>query len=421
MNTFTIFDPQNDFEKEKLSTLTEEVKSTGVITTKPFDAAKEELSELLHKHESLPATPEALLATLLARLSSENVDVSKEDVVEAFEPIATHFAHILARARELEPRMEKDARWIYIPEHNTLAYYCGVEIHRLLSETRMLGIIPEDALHKLRSLKIGSIGASVAAGSMDLLVALGAETIHFYDEGILSPSNQPRMPQGHFLNNGRPKVDVVCEQLRGRNPYGDYKGFLGRVVQSNEDKKTPLDISFEEFSNQFDLFLEVADAAHVKAGFRDCMHTHHPTKPIFFIADVGSDPFSNLEVPEQNNFFGQGITAEQLKGMKQPATSQHEALASIRRMVGADFPVDHLAQFTLARMGINAFWSQTAISMRESAAITAKLLILYLSARPTANKNIHSSEAPTSLMQYSQKQLETISRIDQALFPHRSK
>lgn len=412
-----VLNPANDEENNYLKKIRNELSGNGEVTDLPFNAAKEEVSEFLDKHQLLPSEKDKLLTYILDAVRKESPEIKVSSLEQLFEPIAHDFSYLLTHIRTHAETFEKDARYIYLPHKRILAKYVGHELHRALSQTRFLGLIPLKAIEIIRSLRIGSIGASVAGGSLDQLVSIGTEHINCYDEGFLAPSNQPRMSRGSFLDNGLSKVFVVAGQLSERNPYGVFRGIQGRVITDESDRKSEYDVTFEMFAKEHDIFLEVADAPHIKAGFRKFMADTYPSKPVFFIADVGNNPFSNIEIPKLGNYFGQQINYEQLERLSIPPTSAPQAMSAVYEMVKNDFPSDHKVQYLLARLGISGFWSQTPISMRESAALTAKLLISYVLGNGITNQNITTSKSINHFFEYTDEDQQTLERIYEQFFP----
>ena len=302
--------------------------------------------------------------------------------------------------------VDRESRWIADGEAKKLYAYVGPSAHRLLSKTRLVGLVPFAVADALQRLRIRGMGASVAASTYDLLVSLGAEDLVFADAGTLDPSNSSRMPAGvgDFRNCGRSKALVLARTLRGRNPYARIVGIPGMVVPGGK-ATGPHDVSFDEFVADADLVIEVVDDARVKLGVRLEMERKFPDTLLGFIADLGNAPFSAIERPRDKKHFHCGLPSDEIERMlsrlgkvTSPTEARDEALRSVYRIIERDFPADHSLEFLFARLGIVPYWSQTPMAARESAAIFAKLLSLQVQKIDVVGKNVAITETPTYTM-----------------------
>jgi len=295
-----------------------------------------------------------------------------------------------------------ESRWIGNPETKSLYQYIGSELNWVMSQSRNLGLINFDALRKLRRLKIRVLGASVAAGMIDLLVALGAENIECIDGGRLDITKLAAMPQGNVTSIDELKAIQVMRAAQARNPYGHFRGWPGFIRVKETVGEGKYDCFYDEFVADADLIIEVVDQTAVKVwtrvhGNRSTAHT-----PILLLADLGNRPIAGLEDAEKGNFFNQQLTKKNkahlidLLASKNPTPLQKARAAYL--MVKDDVPADHLLQFLVASSGSMPFWSQTPIASRESAAVAAKVILAHLSDRKVMGKNFTALDAPNVLV-----------------------
>ena len=253
--------------------------------------------------------------------------------------------------------------------------YVGPHQHWLLISSRNLGLIRLKALRQLRTLKVCSLGASVAASTVELLASLGCENIKIIDHGLIEPSNIPRLPMASIEKLGTPKVAALIDHLQQRYPYGKFIGVCGKVVAVASEKNDTNDQVINEFVAEADVILEVIDELRMKT----VVHTEtvQSGKPVFFIADVGVHPVIKKVqsvVDQVAQPFGRSWTPAErtvLERLKvelpcSPLTLQQAAYL----MIGDELPGDHLMQFLLSCQGVMPYWSQTAITSKLSAAET---------------------------------------------------
>ncbi len=432
---FEIVDHHTSEGIKRLGELAKECpKPTKDISERPFVSGEKEVSDLanyfakifegidFNHHEAEAHVRKQVADTLLSQ--TENIDAERINSVLEKNPLIKDLTWLAKELRTytLEPdRLEKNSRWVWDPDEQTLHKTLGADARRMLAKTRLLGLVPFETVDRLRTMKIRVIGASVAASTLDLLVALGAEDVTAVDGGFLDPSNSPRMPgiMGDFRNCGKSKAHTSQQSMQGRNPDGKYLCYAGRVVFSEDQKQGSQDVLFHDLVKDADVVFEVIDYAAGKYLVRDLMADLAPDTLVGYMGDVGSRPFAGLERPGDRNHFNQNLPKDELERMKQLASITDrnmvmtESMRAVFKMVENDFPTDHRLQFLLSRMGIIPFWSQTPMSARESASIAVKELVLVLQGKKEIiGKNLHPDESPSTLVEpFNEDEINTVNEL----------
>lgn len=295
------------------------------------------------------------------------------------------------------------ARFIWDENEHALSLYVSEEIDSILKKTRMLGLVPYEVIDKLSSTKILVLGASVAASTIDLLVAMGARNIEFIDDGELDPSNGQKMPAGvtaDYNSNGKAKVYALAKNIYTRNPYGDFIARKGRAVVTEEEKRSgPQDILLSSLiTDDTGLVIEVVDDSVMKMKIRLIMEEKYPEIPLLFIADVGNNAFAGLEDVGKGKYFNQQLSDSQLEFLKKLGTeglsSPLDAITGIFLMVKDQLPEEHKLQALTGRFGgIVPFLSQTGIAARQSASIAVSEFVSYLQGKDVIGRNIQQGES----------------------------
>jgi len=391
----------------------------------PFISGAHELHELFEKMSSTPATKDEAIRFMTNQLLAITNGISVKAIMSLLSA-NTIIDDIVWLKKELTKHaadaqlIEQESRWIWDPLAQTLCHYIGPEAHRLLARSRLIGLVPFATLEQLSTLKIYCGGASAVAHTLDLLAAAGAANITFYDPGKTDPSNGPRFPaqMGGYPQYGQSKAQVLQGLMQGRNPYGDYRGYLGRVVPTAESQPGPFDITFENLCEDADLLFEVVDNPTIKVGLRQFLRDHYPNLPLIFLADVGSSPFVGLELGATNNPFNQGLSANQVEAMLYPPEMNlKSALSSVYQMLKHNFPAEHVVQFLSVVATLVPFWSQSPISAHESAAVAMKLILGHLSGATVVGENIHPHQAVQTLMPtYTAEQQATLAVLTAQIF-----
>ncbi|MBI5613991.1 ThiF family adenylyltransferase, partial [Candidatus Gottesmanbacteria bacterium] len=392
-----------------------------------YDAATTEIGELAQGLPDSSLQEQLLVDQMISELRKVSAVAQVLDaydspiVVSTFTPLARDLKTLSLRVHEHARDMRDDIRLFHDKKTKKIEAYVGPEIHWTLSASRCLGLIPLDTLEKMRRMHISVIGASVAASSLDMLASLGVGTdgwIRMIDDGILAPSNIPRMPGATLRDVGRLKVEFVHAFMKGRQPYAPYIGYRGRAVQSEGEKRQGFhDMELLEFIHGSDVVIEVVDSPHVKAGVQILMVRHMPQTSILRPADVGSAPFVAVEIPAGGDLFNAGMTQDEILQLSSQSTSLRGSMAKVHRMVRSNFPVDHELQFIVAGIGMIPFWSQLPSSARESGAMVAKVISrLAEGDRSVLGRNITLADAPHLGYGYTHRQAMLIRDIGRALF-----
>lgn len=423
-DTVEIINPQT---VDWTSRLRETRIAKGEIGWRLYDAASAEIIELAKGLPDPSQSEGQLVDQMIFELRrfpavEKVLDVYDTQIVSTtLTPLARDLMALSKRANQHARTIGDDIQLLFDPIRNNMEAYVGPESHWTLSASRCLGLIPFETLRKMREMKISVIGASVAASSLDMLAALGVGTkgwIRCIDDGVLAPSNIPRMPGASFRDIDRSKVEFVHACMKGRQPYAPYIGYRGRVVQSLSEKRQGYhDMELLEFIEGSDIVIEVVDSPNIKAGVQLLMVRHMPQTPIIRPADVGSTPFVAVELPGDGDLFNASMTADEIRQLSAPSTSFLGAMAKVHRMVNGYFPVDHELQFIFAGIGMIPFWSQLPSSARESGAMVAKVIArLAEGDRSVLGRNITLADAPHLGPEYSYVQAMFIRDIAMALF-----
>lgn len=402
--------------------------SSGIISDKPFKQGEQQLIHHAEFWGRIPIDQAVIEENAIRDLKKLNSDIEETEIRDVIKtgPITRDLAYLVGETRKYQndPKLiEGNSRFIWDSGRHELTLYLGPNEHRLLQKTRLLGLVPFDAVDKLRTARVVSIGASVAASTLDLLASLGAEEIAFYDSGTLDPADIAKSPasMGGYRSVGRSKADLLMGILRDRNPYGNYLGVPGNILLPGENGGE-LDISLETAIFGADIVLEVVDSARHKVGVRDYMRLNKPNTPLVYIADAGSSPFAGIEIPGEGNIFNQFLGEIQKDDLRERAGRVNNPiypLGSIYEMVEKDLPFDHELELLYIALGNIPYLSQTPTSARASSEIAAKLILLYLQGEDIAGRNFHSYDAPTTLIKgFDQKRIDTLKTImDRIMLP----
>ena len=403
-----IFDKQTDGE---LVTLWE--RSGGTVETSGYESAVLEFDELRSKLGGIKLDEDSVASALFSVLKSENEGKSTIEEIRNLR-VVSDLVEFSKRVKKIENlgSIENRANWIMYEKERRLIKYVPRDVHRILQDSRSIGLRPLAVTDALRNLRIKCLGLSAASPTVDLLVAAGAENITGFDGGIIDPSNLPRFvgPMASEKNLGNYKAEVLAENLYGRNPYGFYELSPGRVVISSSEISTPYDTTMEKFVEGADLILEVVDDVYIKSGLDNWMSENGVDVPVMFMADL-SLPIAGINLPSMGDHFNQKIPGERLLRMADRKSGIHP-LSLVSEMIGDDLPDDHILQFLLMKQGLMPYWSQLPESSRELASLSVYLIEAYLDGRGVLGKNFNIKTVPRGLMgSFSTTQKLTIDRL----------
>jgi hypothetical protein len=421
-----VLNPNIPEDAMRLDEISAETSSDRIRT--PFDSALKEFCSLqnYYKHhlemlgleqassvaEIKTAYTELFKSQVMADAQAKNSSLDEQSVGRIAEE-SIIFGDVARLTHELMALQtgsdfSEHVRFIWDPNDKLLSAYISEEMDSLLKKTRMLGLIPFEVIDKLQSMKIVVLGASVAASTVDLLVAMGARDIEFIDDGELDPSNGQKMPAGptaDFNSNGTSKVHALAQSIYQRNPFGNFVPHRGRVVMDEAEKRPTTDDKTldEMMTPDTGLVIEVIDDPQTKMKIRMHMQEKYPETPISFIADVGNDAFAGLENSGDGKYFNQELTGQQEEYLKKIAkegySSRLDALTAIFLMVKDQLPSDHKLQVMLGRYGgIIPFLAQTGIAARESSYIAVSEVLQYLQNKDITGNNLTKQTSPDTLV-----------------------
>lgn len=353
--------------------LVEKIKEGYVVSENPYNSALEELDSLLKKFEKISSDKDEVLEQI-AKFLNQVSGISEEEIRRVYSKfIASDIALFVSLLRDVK---RDEFVWVIDSNARTISKLPNQELWWVLQSSRALGIIPLESLKKLKDAKIVSLGASVAASTIDLLVSMGASNITSYDDGFFDPSNLPRMPHGFYNTSMMSKAAYTMYFCSLRNPFGNYHGIPGRVLLDEKDRVSPFDILLSDALFESDIILEVVDNPAVKLGLRKELK-NFPDKNVVFIADLGANsPLVALENANLDSHFATGMNQHDvdvlMSGLPQ------NTFTAIYQMIGEDFSVEHLLAY-MTNGAIKPFLSQTALSARTSAAMAVLDIIILAS------------------------------------------
>jgi hypothetical protein len=405
------------------------------VSLQPYSVAAHELTEYTHLLKHLPSDPTKLTAyltnTILELHPELKEQLKSEDINNLLNTnsLITDLSWLIQKSTlhglDLNT-IDQESRYIHYPSQHQLVKYIGPDAHRLLTRSRLLGLIPFKMLDALESARITSAGASAVTSTLFGLAQLGANHITWYDTGRIDPSNLTRFPGGmaSILNIGSLKGASLQEICYLANPYGHYQSVNAHLVKDDASKSNPHDITFAEFVERSNLGIEVVDNPAVKTLLRQYLIEHAPRFRVVFLADVNR-AFVGIEKGENRNPFHQNILLNVLAAMTAPnldnlATNhnardrarliRHWAFSSVNQMLKHDFPPEHQLQFVVADI-LGLPWSQTSLAALESADIAIKLILQTLVGLDVSGKNYTAGDVPSQsqpLDKKTQKVLDTI-------------
>ena len=395
------------------------------LEVRPYMTGLEELGELHQSMENTPQTKEGVLDFLVKSLLTLTQGISESELRSLLE--ANSMVQDIAWLRsQLElhgaspATIERESRLFHDPLSGQYYQYIGEAAHELLTRSRNLGLIPFETLEKLKKLRIVVAGASAVSQFLDLLAAMGANDVTFYDTGYISPSNQSRLnaSSAAVAASGEPKVLAQQRAMQGRNPYGHYRGVFGRVIATEAERTRPADMLFRDFVINADYVIEVVDSIKMKQELRVFLMENFPDLPLLFLADVGSDPLVGIEFGREMNPFSQHFTSDEWKTLIElKIESPQSLLTSLYQILRTDIPQDLVMELLALFGGALGFWAQHGISAHETAAIGLKLMLSQLMEKNVAGKNTHSNAAPNTLMpEYSKEHAALINTLVIQLF-----
>jgi hypothetical protein len=382
------------------------------VNETPFTSGQEEIQELQTHFENLEilkgATNHQELLIIISEILTVQTGLDKNKIKALLEKtffIKDLFTFIKRLEALTAEKLEEEAKYFEDPD-DKLFKMIGPEAKKILNESRILGLIPLEAIEKLRNLNIVVIGASVAASTIELLVSLGAENITFVDPGELTISGEGKLPTdlADFRKTGNNKALELKNACLKRNPHGNFEAINARVTL---EKQAPEGyISIYDLLINADLVIEVIDDPNVKFGLRPIMANDYPNIPLMGLADLGAG-YGTAWFEKANDAFNQIINNERLgqiiNGLRDALKNNdpnfrqllHRAVFEIVR---EDFPPDHALIFLLNALGILTDWPQTGIAARQSSAIASMLILQWLHTGKYEAENIHADGMPTSFI-----------------------
>jgi len=395
----------------------------GVVDIAPFEGARRDLHELDSGLKSFLGGQGDVVG--LARISLEekyHLDGTKAArIARVFEKIAPDVAELAERASGLAATVEENARVIYSPWRGMVGYI-GEEAHRLLSVSRYLGIAPLQTLDRLNNFRYVMIGGSEASSAAVELAPL-VSTIHLWDDDTVSVPKIALVAGASYLDEGRYKARVVERTMRDKNPYGDFRGWVGRVVVRDSDKRPGYEdrTMAEVVDEKLTVVVDGADSTHVKTAVRDYIAENCPATYVQMTTGVGAWPYVSVEKPAEGGYYNQALTAMEMQALRRPPTDRHGSLTQVAQMVWQDFPIEHRVQFMLADLGL-PFWAQAPICGRETGTIVAKLGITLAGMGELKCGTVHIDSTPTDLgFQYTQRDAEIVGDLGAIMFGIRPK
>ncbi|MBW7956136.1 ThiF family adenylyltransferase [Patescibacteria group bacterium] len=334
----------------------------------PFWTALKELEQLRQMSQAILAGSLGQLEPQLAALVQET---EQQQDLEWFAQHCLTFSD--------PEQIASNANWLWNEAKTRKYLYLGSEQHWLVCISRCLGLIRLATLRRLRQTKICVFGASVAASSIELLADLGCAHIRCIDDGVVDPSNLPRLPMATVFQLGQPKAVLLAERLRQRHPYGKFDCLIGRVVAHQDEKKHANQVVATEFIRDADIIIEVIDDIRMKSIIHTTVLSNFPDIPLIFVADLGTEPVVKVvqanEKGKVERPFGRTWTGSERslleKAQHSLPLSRYEVQRLAYLMVKESLPPEHMLQFLLNCEGVMPFWSQTPIASRLSAAQVA--------------------------------------------------
>lgn len=395
------------------------------------EAPSLDASALKENSEFLNQAVEQVRSIIIERLSNmipSEADITREEIEDAFNSTTiiedlTYLAYNIAKRASPES-LQEESRYIYDQANHRLVKVIGAEADRLSKMSRLVGLIPFELIHRLKDLKIKVVGASVAASSIHLLAALGAENIEFADPGKLDPSNSPRMPGGATSDAttvGRGKARALKQELQRLRWYGKYLDRLDKVVCSDDpgEGELPVDALLEDA----DIVIEVVDDALTKHQLREWIQNHRPDLVTVFAADYGANhPVVSISHPQEEGYrhFNQSLDTAQRAFLQNLVDGKFENdpamfLKAIYLIVKDELPADHQLQLLTVAIGLMPFFSQTPITSRGSAVMVAEAVLRHLNGEDLSDRNLTLDDASGTFIQASPEQESKISEIINAL------
>jgi molybdopterin/thiamine biosynthesis adenylyltransferase len=261
-------------------------------------------------------------------------------------------------------RSVSDGIWVYFPwRHHLIHLPERREFLELLYARNYPCISRTDQL-ALAELHVGVVGLSVGSSIARALVMTGVQRLRIADFDFIAPSNNNRMGAGSVLNVGARKATVLARDLYEFNPYLDLQALNGRLHDAN----------MQDFLTGLDVVIDHMDGLSMKLRLRQ--EARRLGVPVIMATDVGVSPIFDIELPQDDAFFGGRVDAPALEPLSQVGGDRRDWVKAAAQVIGVEnMPEPVLANFLAAYRGQQSYVSQLGITGYLAAAQVAFLVL----------------------------------------------
>lgn len=363
-----------------------------------------ELTEIPHNREDFVNTTKSRLVENTKGIEPHRLE-SLVRSTPIHEDLPWLAEEVVALGNGLDQVNER-AEWFLDPL-NGQAFKCiGVKEMELMRMYRLLGLVSFESLRRLRDTRVVVAGASAAARTLDLVVALGAKHLTVIDNGRTDAVKANLLPgfAGSVQAFGMYKTTALLAQLQSRNPRGNFDFRVGLLQPDGMAKEG--DMEFKEFAASGDLFMTVIDWVWYQSEVREYMAKLQPEAKIAFLADLGNVPPVWLERVGDLKHYNREFAAEEWERMRKlpggivPGSTEfmREALGIIWRMTESDQPPEHALQLIFTALGITKGWSQSVIAGAEAAVVMSKTILSHLGGKEVVGHKFNATTVNSMLV-----------------------
>jgi len=257
-----------------------------------------------------------------------------------------------------------DGVWVYFPWRHHLIHLPERSEFLELLYARNHPCISRSEQQALAELHVGVVGLSVGSSIARALVMTGVQRLRIADFDVIAPSNNNRMGAGSVLNVGTHKATVLARDLYEFNPYLDLQVLDGRLHDAN----------VHDFLTGLDVVIDHMDGLSMKLRLRQ--EARRLGVPVIMATDVGVSPIFDVELPEDDAFFGGRVDAPALDSLSQITGDRRDWVKAAAQVIGVDnMPEPVLVNFLAAYRGQHSYVSQLGITGYLAAAQVAFMVL----------------------------------------------
>lgn len=278
------------------------------------------------------------LLELKNKKNSNIVDIRKTQLEELYKihnPSTIHspeFASNLARfmSQRIEIESEQLGDWVFFPWSGVLLHTVSESENHLLRTNRNKNIITSEEQEKLRDFTISIAGMSVGGNIATALAYNGfPRNLKLADFDLLETTNLNRI-RGKLADVGKPKLEIIGQQLYELNPYIDITPFSGGI-----DEKNLQDFLGEKPTTK--LVFEIIDDLKIKILLR--LEAKRSKIPLIMLTSIGDSVLIDVERYDNDSSttpFNGLVEEKELQDILSGKASKSEENKYVIKIVGME-------------------------------------------------------------------------------------